>query len=152
MKMKNKSRLHFLLSSMLITVQEPISSKQHITQCSSVCSHCEEMWRLSIFGLCIHLFSIKKNSNRNKEAEHRQATHHGDKEENAVSSMLRQLKFCPFKTLQKLEAWKKKDLSLLLMIKSSIFCILLSVFLHYNCYYRCADCFGVLLFGRAYSV
>lgn len=37
------------------------------------------------------------NSDRNEEAELRNATYYGDEKENMVSSILRPLRFCTFK-------------------------------------------------------
>lgn len=62
-----KKNQDFILYSTVITVPEPVSSTQHNPWYSRVCSHYEEMQRLSIFGLCILLFAIKMNSNRNEK-------------------------------------------------------------------------------------
>ena len=76
---------------------KPVSSMQHNTWHSSVCSHSEEMQRLSIFGLCIPLFAINMNSNWKEEAELRNAMCYRDEKENAFSSILRPLRVCTFK-------------------------------------------------------
>lgn len=92
-----KIRRSFLLYSTLITMPEPINSKQHNTWYSSMCSHYKEMWRLSIFGLSILLFAIKMNSDRNEEAGLGNATHYRDEKEHMASSILRLLRFCTFR-------------------------------------------------------